>query len=388
MKNIAFILLLLVPGTAIAQYDLPYKFAGHLEEEMESDTTPWKYQMGATRFSISGNYKRALEIWDMNGVRQYKLSEKDSLYLTQYSPADACMYILDRSEQEHIIIINEAHHIAKHRHFTASLLQGLYDKGYRYLGLEALFEKELNERGYPVSESGFYIQEPEFGNLVAQAIRIGYVIFGYEASEGKNGKEREIEQAQNIKSFMDNNPDGKVIIHCGFNHVFENDYQPWEKAMAGRLKEYTGINPFTVNQEILTEKGAPERTHPIVNSLKTDYPVVLVSERGEVFNGFSHPGQTDVVVVHPPTTYPHNRPHWIQTDRNAFRIPDSLVKEVPALVKVYRKNESTEVGIPADVVEVQSMDDDPTLFLAPGTYTLIVRNSDYTIIDVAEITVL
>lgn len=49
-------------------------------------------------------------------------------------------------------MINEAHHQLMHRTFTTSLLEGLYAKGYRFLGLEALAYDDtlLNQRGYPV----------------------------------------------------------------------------------------------------------------------------------------------------------------------------------------------------------------------------------------------
>jgi hypothetical protein len=51
---------------------------------------------------------------------------------------------LNRAKNEKLIIINEAHHNIKHRVFTTSLLQGLYDNGYRFFGLEALSDTSIN----------------------------------------------------------------------------------------------------------------------------------------------------------------------------------------------------------------------------------------------------
>lgn len=82
-------------------------------------------------------------------------------------------------------------------------------------------------------------------------------MFGYEATGGENGKEREIAQARNIIRFIDQNPHGKLLIHCGHDHVIEGmpSSRAWEKAMAGRLKEYTQIDPFTIDQTQFAEKS-------------------------------------------------------------------------------------------------------------------------------------
>jgi hypothetical protein len=97
---------------------------------------------------------------------------------------------MDRASREEMIIINEAHHNASHRAFASSLLQGLYDRGYRYLGVETLANDSLNTTKFANLNSGFYSKEPEFGNFLYQALKIGFKLFPYDA-EG-NGKEREI----------------------------------------------------------------------------------------------------------------------------------------------------------------------------------------------------
>ncbi|MDM1377879.1 hypothetical protein [Myroides marinus] len=83
----------------------------------------------------------------------------------------------------------------------------MYENGYRYLGLEALIDIEINDRKFPTLESGFYTVELEFGNFIKQALDLGFIIFGYEAPQEANWdtdnwKNREIGQAQNIYRFM------------------------------------------------------------------------------------------------------------------------------------------------------------------------------------------
>jgi len=363
-----------------------YKFSTDLYQSLEKDTTAWKYQMSATYFSISGYYKKALEIWDKNGFRKpAPLTTSDSLLFAKSKPLNARDYILNRSKNESLIVINEAHTNARHRTFTRSLLKGLYDNGYRYLGLEALHDTLINERKFPVLNSGVYTKEPEFGNLLSEALKIGFTVFGYEASKGKNGKEREIEQAQNIKRFIDNHPKGKVLIHCGHDHVFENEYKSWEKAMAGRLKEYMGIDPFTINQALFPEKGNPERNHPFVKGLPKKETVVLQLESGAIFNGLSNPKQTDIVVLHPETNYPNNRPDWLQDGRILYTVPKKKIKNTPVLVTAYRAKEYDQEGVPADIIEINGKEI-PPLYLEPGTYEIILKDKNYTITERYTIT--
>lgn len=359
-----------------------YKFSSDLHRSLEKDTTAWKYQMSASYFSISGHYKTALEIWDKNGFGKPPVpSASDSLLFAKSKRLNAKEYIVDRAKKEQLIIINEAHTNAKHRTFTRSLLKELYQNGYRYLGLEALQDTLINNRKFPVLDSGFYIKEPEFGNLLFEALKIGYTVFGYEASKGKNGKEREIEQAKNIKQFIDSHPNGKVLIHCGHDHVFENEYKSWEKAMAGRLKEYTGIDPFTINQVPFTEKSTPDRSHSFVNRLTETYPVVLQSETGVIFNGLTVPKQTDIVILHPPTNYAKGRPDWLSQGRKSYAVPTQKIKNTPLLVTAYRTKEFDQNGIPADLIEITEKEIVPPLYLAPGTYDIIIKDKNYKILD-------
>ncbi len=378
-------LLLLSYNSTAQKVEQVYKFSKHLEEELQKDTTPWKYQMGATNFSISGHYKNALETWNKNGVRKTSTTEEDSLKFSTYKSLNARDIIIEKSKTEQIIIINEAHHNASHRTFTKSLLQGLYDNGYRYLGLEALFDSSINTRKFPVMESGIYTREPEFGNMISAALKLGFIVFGYEASAGKNGKEREIEQAQNIKRFIDSNNNGKVLIHCGYAHVNENFYKPWEKAMAGRLKEFTGIDPYTINQETFSEKGSFETNPAFVNLNTSDEVKVLIDQDGQPFNGSSELKQTDLVVIHPVTRYKNNRPHWLANEKLSYTVPVKKIKNSNLLVMAYRQGEYEKNGIPADILEIKDQHSKNELFLAPGKYEIVLKDVNYKVINTFDI---
>lgn len=100
-----------------------YQFSKDIETKIEMDTLSWKYQMGATDYSISEYYQKALETWDKNGSGIAKISKEDSLYFNSFKQKDANEYIINRSKNEKVVIINEAHHNARHRVFTTSLFK-------------------------------------------------------------------------------------------------------------------------------------------------------------------------------------------------------------------------------------------------------------------------
>ena len=366
---------------ACAQHKKPnYQFSADILKEIESDTNAWRYQLGATALSFSGHYQQALSIWLKNGIRKPNHTKNDSLLYAKSKKLNAKDYIIERSKDEQIIIINEAHHNPMHRVFTASLLKDLYKNGYRYLGLEALTDRAINKRKFATQESGYYTKEPEFGNLIVEALQIGFKVFGYEAGPNKNGKEREIEQAKNIESFLKNNPKGKLIIHCGFSHVFENHYTVWEKAMAGRLKEYLQIDPFTIDQEIYTERGNATYEPLMVNLNREQVAIVLEDEFGNVFRGSRQPTQTDIVIIHPKTEMLEGRPHWLSNGKSKIRIDEKYTKKYPLLALAYRNDKLNQNGIPADIVELLDEKSPMFFYLAPGKYNIVIKDKSYTTI--------
>ena len=391
MKKTKFlgIILLFVTANVVAQSQKDvYKFSVDIENSIEKDTVPWKYQMGANEYSFIGNYKKTRETWDKGGVGIPRMTEEDSLYFRGFTPVSAKEYIIERSKDEQIIIINEAHTYPNHRTFTRSLLQGLYDNGYRYLGLEALWDNidtNFNERKYPIIESGGYIKEPEFGNLISAAINIGFTLFGYDYNFENGGKEREIGQARNIVNFIEKHPYAKVLIHCGHGHVTEGTpvIKSWEKAMAGRLKEYTQIDPFTIDQEQYPEKGDKKYNHPYITMINKEFPVVLIDENGNLFNRIRNNAQVDCVIIHPETHYVNNRPNWLlgEGNRKEYQIEKSKIIQYPLLVLAYRQNEFENNGIPTDIIEVFENENIPPLILNKGDYEIIIKDRDYNIIN-------
>jgi hypothetical protein len=360
-----------------------YKFSSEIENKVFTDTVPWKYQISASEYATKGDYKNALIHWDFamrTSEKEYSKSQIDSINQT-YSKVNATDYIIEQANKNQVIIINEAHHNSFHRVFTKSLLKKLYENGYTNLGVEALgngdyLDSTLNNRKYPILKTGYYIKDPQFGNLVRDALEIGYNLFAYEDIAEGNGKQREIEQAKNIQQVINSKPNEKFLIHCGFDHALEGTHQSWEKAMAGRLTEYTGINPLTINQVVYSEKSNGKFNHPLLKALDIKEPTIIIDKKNNPFKYEREEAWTDIAVFHPNTDYIDNRPHWLfeNGNKNVFIALGDIQLEFPVMVLAYKKGEDINVAVPIDIIEVVNKTENCNLGLKKGFYEIVVTN--------------
>ena len=364
-------------------FSTDYKFTSEIEEQILTDTIPWKYQISAADFAKKGDYKNALIHWDMGMPtqdRNYAKTEIDSIN-SKYSVLNAADYIIQEAQKNQVVMINEAHHNSMHRAFTKSLLQDLFNIGYKNLGLEALdrgeyLDSALNSRGYPIQKTGYYTQDPQFGNLIREAIEIGYNVFAYENIGPETGKFREIGQAKNIQKVIESKPNEKFLIHCGFAHLMEGNYSGWEKAMAGRLTEYTGINPLTINQVEYSERSKAEFNHPLLKALEIKESSILIDEDNNPLKFERGEAWADIAVLHPNTEYVDNRPDWLFENGSkniSVELKDVSI-EFPVMVLAFKKGEDINEAIPIDITEVESKGANAHLALRKGDYEIVVTN--------------
>lgn len=370
--------------------DFPYRFSTEIEATFKKDTTNGRIDMAAYSFSYIGEYQQALAYFAEYGQVRQPLAPADSLHFLNFKPVDAREYILQRARNEQIVILNEAHHTPIHRVFTSTLLNDLRRLGFRYFGAETLshLDSLLNGRKYPVLQSGYYTKEPQYGNLIREALRLGYRLFPYEAAtpeEFATGKTREIAQARYIEKVLKKDPNAKIVLHCGYAHVYDVPLKSnWEKAMAGRLKEFTGIDPLTIDQQQWTELGDRAKEPPLYRLMNITKPTVYINETVQVYPATSD-AKTDIQVVHPRTTYQHGRPVWLFRDgdwRPYFLKKEQLTLGFPCLVLAYRAGENigkakpTNQAVPMDVIELKSAADKKALALPPGQYQVVVQSQD------------
>jgi hypothetical protein len=156
---------------------------------------------------------------------------------------------------------------------------------------------------------------------------------------------------------LDSIPKSKLIVYCGFSHIGEDSIANWAIPMAAKLKELTGIDPYTVEQTVLSERSDKSLNNPYFNLVDFNNYAVLIDKDGNPFNKKLDDKRIDAFLYSPPTKYIHNRPDWIFENEKAsfFLSKDSVQVTYPFLVKVYFKDKDIEnMVIPIDIIEIKS----------------------------------
>lgn len=329
-----------------------------------------------------GKYEEAYEFYSkiMKPKKPYNAS-----FLCNYKQVDFYAAIDSLALDHKIIIINEAHHVPKHRVTTINILKVLYDKGFRYIAAEALanspgLDSSLNTNKYPTTSNWLY-KEPLYGDLIRQALKLGYKAISYES----RGMNRDSLQAVNIvnKCFK-KDKNAKIIVHAGYGHAYEKPIEGKLYMMAYYLKQITGYDPLTIDQQLHMEqlnKTLETSAYKFaIDSLEIKNPTVFKNRTGEFWRA-----NTDMILINPRTKYnEYNRPAWLQYhDKQPYTIPYELVNKYkkPILVKARLFNES-ESSIPVDQIELTGKKDSHTLFLHKDKeYDIEVINSKGVILE-------
>jgi tetratricopeptide (TPR) repeat protein len=356
------------------------------------------YDMLSYAHSYVGNYAEAIAAYDKI-LDKGSLKEVNSHTLDRYSPKNALDVIRSVADKEQVIMVNEQHYVPMHRAFTTQLLPMLYAKGFRYLAVEAFNERDtqLMERGYPIYQTGLYISEPIFGDMLRTALKLGFKIVPYEYQGKCQPKpdnpyfcpnERERGQAQNIYDrILRDHPDAKILVHAGPGHVQE--YRSKDVTiMAAHFQEISKINPFTIDQTEMMEHSAPEyeesdyRYATLKGLIKE--PTIFVSASGEFWkNKNGQFGTVDAQVFHPRVSYQSGRPRWLRMKglREPYAVDKSLwmsrghEASSPSsgmlLVQAFFAKEA-EGAVPIDQVVISGSKQKPVLMLRQGVYRLRV----------------
>jgi hypothetical protein len=298
---------------------------------------------------------------------------------------NAVTAIAARARRHRIVMINEAHHDAHTRELTLELLPKLYALGFRYLAIEALGHDDpgLAKRGYATPASGSeYLHEPLYGEIVRQAIRLGYTLVPYD-SNAPTLAGREAGQARNIyRQVFEKDPRARLLVHAGYAHIDKapgnlgDDVQP----MAMRLAQLAGIEPLSIDQTQFRDidPGRPDQGAygVLVERFHPTRPVVL----SDVLLGrpwSSDPARHDISVILPPAgTGP--RPHWLTLDgmRQPRLVSTTLCGgHLPCTVEAHYAGEPDDATA-ADRFTFLHDDEQNVLYLYPGQYRLRAVDAD------------
>lgn len=298
----------------------------------------------------------------------------------------AAPVIAEMARERRIVLVNEAHHDAATRQLTLELLPLLRAGGYTHFAAETLDagDVDLARRGYPIAATGGYTKEPLYGDIVRQALRLGYVIVPYESSgHGTNQQAREEGQAAHLKArVFDTAPDARLFVHAGYAHI-DKAASPrlWNvDTMAVRLKALTGIDPLSIDQTLLRSwgKGRESTTATaLIDAFDPQGPSVLIARNGG-FAWSAAPQWHDVSVLLPRPTFDTARPRWLDLGgaREAWPIPRRLCREVRPCRVEARHRDEPDGAVPADRYAIVEPDDEASLYLRPGRYRVRALDRD------------
>jgi hypothetical protein len=301
-----------------------------------------------------------------------------------WAPADAATEIAKLATDRRIVMVNEAHHDAHTRELTLALLPKLRAEGFTYFAAEALVnnDTDLMKRGYPVASSGSeYLHEPLYGQIIREAIRLGFKVVAYE-SDADALSDREAGQAQLLyREVFKNDPNARLFVHAGYAHVDKavGNLGKTIKPMAMQLKQLTGFDPLSVDQTRWRDIGPmPKKDlyNQLIAAFPVDKPSVLLSRQsGSVWA--SDPDRHDVDVILPPSGH-QRRPHWLALGgARVTRVISSDIcqRQLPCVVEARFAKESDD-AIPADRYVFTANDTMNSLYLWPGDYKITSRDRD------------
>lgn len=325
----------------------------------DQDIYDFLMQSLSIKYSILGDYTNALKY-----NRRTKDYELPKSYKTEgFHPVNAIEIISEKAIDSDIVVINEAHHMSKHRTLTYNLLDRLWDKGYRYFAVEGLTEngENLIFEQYISKHSGYYTNEPIFANLLIHAKNMGFKIISYDYySNSTNGniKDRDSFAAETInKKIFQLNKTAKVLIHVGYSHAKKNS-----RWLAGILTQ-------SLNKKILSIDQTAEVNSSLVSkNREVGTPIIYTSSDKSLWS--LNEDDYDITVVWPTTIYENNRPIWQKLNRLTHTVNTNFCNNnYPCVVEIFQKHHPD--AVPLDRVVINSPEDITDIFLHPGINTMI-----------------
>lgn len=305
------------------------------------------------------------------------------------APANAL--ILSRSRGRQAVFLNESHGQAQTRSANYTLLAPLRAQGFNTLAIETLsttdyqapgpgrcattklLDDGLAARGYATYDSGYYTRDPVFGELIREALRLGYVLVAYDTRLSNSTiPAREQNQADNLACVFKDDPKARLLVIGGFSHIGERkDFWVPGGAMAYRFKTLTGIDPLTVDRtsQLGLDLGKLIFDAPFDARLAESY--VLNNAKGESYGTDNF----DLAVFVPAPAHRNDAGgSWLELDGVRKPIPVAAAQclgRFPCLVEARRRNERAD-AVASDRCVLALPSDNCNLYLSRGSYQITI----------------
>jgi hypothetical protein len=330
----------------------------------------------------------------------------------EWKSANAVDAITKLAADRRIVMVNEAHHNAHTRELTLALLPRLRALGFNYFAAEALGEDDpgLMRRGYPVKTSGTeYLQEPVYGEIVREAIRLGFILVPYDNAV-LDPQTRDAAQAEALfQKVFARDPHARLFVHAGYAHIDKasgrlNNIEP----MAMKLAKLTGFDPLSIDQTQFLEFGldTPDDYHVLIQRFPAQSAEVLINratgkpwsalpklydlnvllpialevktfgDRG-TFSGYVH-DSTRLAMGTLIALNDLQRPKWLSLDRQRYPFPidtKPCKAQVPCVISARYIGESDDATA-ADRYVFTEPYVSSKLYLRPGRYRLRAWSAD------------
>lgn len=310
--------------------------------------------------------------------------------------ADAASTIARLARERRVVVVNEAHHAGQTRALFLELLPRLRANGFAWYCAETLDAADtarLQDQGYPVRRSGVYSKEPVYGEVLRQAVRLGFRPCAYESAAGDTQQARETGQAENLARLLREHPDARILVHAGYGHARKDATVKDARPMAAELERLTGIEPLTVDQTTLAPVSPPERENPAYRPLLSRLgdatrATVFVAADGRPWS--LEPQAYDVSVLLPALAPRHGRAGWLWTIPGKIvvtRFDADCLDRYPCAIEARHAGESAD-AVPADIVLRESRASAvPAFALFPGDYRLRTVAADGAVLRETSLTV-
>jgi hypothetical protein len=367
-----------------------YQLLGDDKKFIRDFSSPVYYDLLSQSVSFLGDYAAALEYQKKSDTTrltdvEYRQIGKSIQQLKDIKNADAKRFIAFIASNYKVIMLNEANNKPLHRAFAYSLLDILYNRGYRYLAMEMLNpmpDQELTKLTY---KTGHFATEPVAGEMIRQALDLGFRLVAYQDPLGNqhSATERDSIQAMNIARILKQDPEAKIFVYGSYGNIAEKSTTPDFIPMGMAFKRITGIDPLTIDQTDMTEESNFPFGKAFYDTYVEKFPLTvpsipLVSDEPVNITGTT---LYDLTVVHPKTTYYFARPSWLALSNRRQPVSVKTKNKDIFLVQAYYQFESfgTKPGqvVPADQTYFSYGNGTYTLYLRRGLYILIFRDMQY-----------
>ncbi len=352
------------------------------------------------RHSFIGRY---VNKWNCDGRSDEKPKTVELNQLKNSRPVSARDHINKIAKTEKALFFNEYPDHPQNRAFISTMLDDLFAAGFTYFFMEDVVasDKELNNRAYPVINTGYYVKDPVYGDLIRQAVKKGFEVVSYEPTKAQIGKAMGIvkrtakfsdpallqqcakdwARAMNINRILKKDPAAKIVVLTSRGNIKEVSSNGF-KSMASWFQTFTKINPVTIDQRTFTEKCKVDED-PLYAVRTVKEPSVFFYKNNpfikqEVNTITETNGKfVDYQIFFPRSSFRNDRPTWLEM--NGYRLhqevnPDKYGMGKPCMVMAFNKEEDMTFAVPVDAIELGNTGTRTSLLLPTGSYTLLLND--------------